>query len=76
MSGVFHDDKNIFNSHYGAIFLASKEIIKENTLFGNGLRSYRVITCDTESRNDIIKKLKTIQIMQNLSVLLIHIILF
>ena len=27
-------------------------------MFGNGLRSYRVITCDTESRNDIIKKVE------------------
>ena len=51
-------DKNIFNSHYGAIFLASKEIIKDNILFGNGLRSYRVITCNPDSRNDIIKKVE------------------
>lgn len=51
-------DKNIFNSHYGAIFLASKEIIKDNILFGNGLRSYRIITCNSETRNDLIKKLE------------------
>ena len=51
-------DRNIYNSHYGAIFLASKEIFKENILFGNGLRSYRIITCNPETRKIIIKKIE------------------
>lgn len=52
-------DKNksvytIYDSHYGAIYLASLEIAKKNILFGQGLRSYRINSCD-EKINEVIK---------------------
>jgi len=51
-------DKNIYNSHYGAIYLSSIEIIKENFWFGKGLRAYRIITCNPETRELMIKKIE------------------
>ncbi len=51
-------DKNIYNSHYGAIYLSSIEIIKDNFWFGKGLRAYRIITCNPETRELMIKKIE------------------
>ena len=51
-------DKNIYNSHYGAIYLSSIEIIKEDFWFGKGLRTYRIKTCNPETRELIIKKIE------------------
>ena len=52
------NDNNIYNSHYGALFLSSIEIYKKNILFGNGLRSYRKIACNPEENKIIIKKIQ------------------
>jgi len=39
--------KNKFmDNHYMAIYLSSYEIWKENILFGNGIRSYRLYSCN------------------------------
>jgi len=44
------------NNHYAATFLAGYEIWKKNIIFGNGLRSYRKISCiDMKLKEKIIK---------------------
>jgi oligosaccharide repeat unit polymerase len=40
--------RTIFDNHYGATFLAAIEITKKNVFWGNGIRSYRSITCDND----------------------------
>lgn len=53
-----NSDKSIYDSQYGAIFLSSLEIFKKNILFGNGLRSYRVISCNPNSYLEIKNSIK------------------
>jgi len=57
---LFHknDHVTIYDSHYGAIYLASLEIAKKNILLGQGLRSYRINSCDEKIKEKIKLKIK------------------
>lgn len=50
--------QTIYDSHYGAIYLASLEIAKESILFGQGMRSYRINSCDEKIKEKIKLKIK------------------
>jgi len=50
--------QTIYDSHYGAIYLASLEIAKESILFGQGMRSYRINSCDEKIKEKIKLEIK------------------
>lgn len=41
---------SIYNSQYGALYLTSLEIAKDNYLFGQGLRTYRIKSCKEDTK--------------------------
>lgn len=53
-----NNDNNIYNSQYGAIYLTSLEIMKDNIFFGQGLRTYRLKSCNPEFNNKIKNNIK------------------
>ena len=50
--------KRILDNHYGAIFLASLELIKEKPFFGHGTKGYRRNVCDPDKFLIIQNKIK------------------
>lgn len=57
---IFAKNENkhtIYDSQYGALFLASLEIAKDNYLFGQGLRTYRIKSCKENFKTNIQNKI-------------------
>ncbi len=50
-------EESIFNSQYGALYLASLEIAKDNYLFGQGIRTYRIKSCKEDIKVNIQSKI-------------------